>query len=511
MAKIIALYINELIKISRKVSTYVILGIMLIAMFAVGGILKYAQIRMDNMSRDSNIGQFMQQDLQSRIANDQNNLTDLNNQIAAATSDAQKQPLQLQAANLQNEIDSLNTSISMNISLYSDYFVALAIQDVASYKTELNNFQATPADTLTQAQTDEINLLTTLIPKMEDVVTTKDFNEYTSVINDKLNGDTSVTQIDKDIQLEQNNLRLQYNVTNEDSNNSFKRFKEGTTTADQIISNIGTARRSLAYNLDFLSNANSPVPLTTDRRAQITDQITVYDKQLDLGAVSSDNFTKMTTIFAVGIFMVELLLLMLAGSAISQETATGSIKSLIISPTKRWKIYVAKSLSLATVGVAAVILCYLVGLVVYGVYFGFSNVTPYIYTSAGSAKVMNFYWFSFLKLFVGLAPAAFYMVLALMLSTITRNTAASVGISIGILFGGMVGYPALAGILTGEWMKFLPFPNFTFAAKIFAFDPSAATMAGVSTSMTFGVIYILFTLFLMFYIGLDSFNRRDIK
>ena len=151
--------------------------------------------------------------------------------------------------------------------------------------------------------------------------------------------------------------------------------------------------------------------------------------------------------------------MILAGSAISQELSTGLIKSLVISPTKRCKIYVAKLLSLITVGVFSAAVCYVAGILAYGIFFGTGHISPYIYVSSGRALLMNFYLFTFEKLFVGLIPVLFYLVLALMLSTITRNTATSVGISIGIFFGGNVAYSILTGLLTGAWLKFLPFSN----------------------------------------------------
>lgn len=513
MNKIIALYINELIKISKKTSVYVILIIMVAAMFLTGGILKYAQIKMQNQSAKLNTSQFMKNDMESRLTNLQSQLTQTNQQIVSATDPAQKKQSEVNAADIGYQIDSLNTAINSDVYLYSKYYIALAIQDVASYKTEVNDLQALPAGTLTQAQKDRITLLTSLIPGMEKVITNKDFKKYTAIINEELNANIDITQSDKIIGSEQNDLRLKYNVTNEDQNNVHigRVMRIATTTPDDVISNIGIARRSLVYNLDFSVNQNAPVPLTNERRAQITDNITVFIKQLDVSAMSTDNFSYMKNILAVGTFMFELLLLILAGGAISQELATGSIKSLIISPTKRWKIYVAKFISLVTVGIIAAIICYLIGIVVYGVFFGLNTISPYIYTSSGNAMLMSFYLFSFTKLFIDLIPVGFYMVLALMLSTITRNTAASVGISIGVLFGGTIAYSILAGLLTGEWMKFLPFPNFDFASKIFTFDPSISPASGVTTTIAFSSIYIISTVCLMFYIGLDSFNRRDIK
>ncbi len=522
MTKIFILFVNELLKISKKLSVYIMLIIMIAGMFAATGIYKYSQASQENLQNQANSqngDDFTKTVMNRNLTDAQTQLSQTNAEIANA-SPAQKKQLEIEATDLQYNIDSINTAISMNVFLNSDYYLALAIQDVASYKTELNDLQAQPADTLTQSQKDEETLLTSLIPKMQDAVTNKDFKEYTEVINQKLNADTSLSQTDKDIQLEQNNLRLKYNVTKEEDNSASQGNVSTTVISvtfstppnpDDIITDIGTARKSLAYNLDFVANQSSPVSLTPERRAIITDDIAVYLKQLNTGATQTDNFSIMNGIMAVGIFFIELLLLILAGGAISQELSTGSIKSLVISPTKRWKIYVAKLLSLIAVGVIAAILCYAVGILVYGVFFGLSNASPYIYVSLGKALLMNFYLFTLAKLFLGLIPVVFYLVLALMLSTITRNTAASVGISIGVLFGGKIAYSILTSLLTGAWLKFLPFSNFDFASKVFAFDPSISASSGVNTSLAFSAIYMIAFICIMFYIGLDSFTRRDIK
>ncbi|HZK71278.1 MAG TPA: hypothetical protein VFD03_07135, partial [Clostridia bacterium] len=325
MAKIIALYINELIKISKKISVYVILVLMLASMFLTGGILKYAQDKMKSETTNPNIVQITKSDTESRLSNLQTQLTETNSKIASATS-TQKKQLEVDATNIGYQIDSLNTATNMNIYLYTDYYVAQAILAVASYKTEANTLQALPTSALTQAQKDNQTLLTLLIPRMEKVVANKDFNEYTAIINDKITANADMSQTDKDIQVEQNNLRLKYNVTNQDKNGILGRM-EISTTPDQVISKIGSARRTLASNLDFSASQSSPVPLTNERRAQIADNITVYIKQLDTGAIETNNFSLMNNILGIGTFMIIILLLILAGGAISQELSTGSIKS----------------------------------------------------------------------------------------------------------------------------------------------------------------------------------------
>jgi ABC-2 type transport system permease protein len=113
-----------------------------------------------------------------------------------------------------------------------------------------------------------------------------------------------------------------------------------------------------------------------------------------------------------------------------------------------------------------------------------------------------------------------YMSFAFMLSVLTRNTAAAVGISVAGYFGSGIVQGFLAFLPNYEFLKFLPFSNLTLQSRFFPFSNlmqslsyGGFSMGGTFTypSLTFSLVYLLVILFCMNYTAMDSFNRRDIK
>jgi len=117
---------------------------------------------------------------------------------------------------------------------------------------------------------------------------------------------------------------------------------------------------------------------------------------------------------------------------------------------------------------------------------------------------------------VGAITIIVFAAFALMLSTITRNTAASVAISIAFVFIGSAAVTVLKLFLSGEWLKFIPFNNIDISDRVF--PPIADTMGtsylqsgSQGIPLSFSLCYIAVIMFLIIYTGLDSFKRRDIK
>ena len=109
------------------------------------------------------------------------------------------------------------------------------------------------------------------------------------------------------------------------------------------------------------------------------------------------------------------------------------------------------------------------------------------------------------------------MLFAFMLSVITRNTAASVGISIGVYFGGSMAMGIVTQLFRGEWIKFIPFSNLSLSNKFFPYsgvNDILSEMTGVetvgSTSLAFSLCYLAVLCICLLYIAKDSFCRRDI-
>jgi len=125
--KIIALYKNELIKISRKVSTIIFMIIMIIGCFGVGGIMKFMEAQLNQYSNsyvDPTQMQRYTDDLTAQIQSQTTSLADLDKQIESMSDTPENQmalqSLKDQRANVSFQIEMMQTEIDRIIYRISE-------------------------------------------------------------------------------------------------------------------------------------------------------------------------------------------------------------------------------------------------------------------------------------------------------------------------------------------------------------------------------------------------------
>ena len=147
----------------------------------------------------------------------------------------------------------------------------------------------------------------------------------------------------------------------------------------------------------------------------------------------------------------------------------------------------AKLLSLLTVGILATLILYVVSVVSSAVWFGLDSFQPYVTASGGQAMEINALLYLLADAFVQFIDVFVFMLFAFMLSIITRNTAASVGIAIGVYFGGSMATAMVTQLFRGEWVNFLPFSNLSLSSRFFPYsgvNNMINSMMGVGTAGT---------------------------
>jgi ABC-2 type transport system permease protein len=313
--------------------------------------------------------------------------------------------------------------------------------------------------------------------------------------------------------LESNAIRLNNNYTG-----AYDPAKGFIDNSRQMLSQLEQFKQSLFYNIDRTGNGK---PLSPDDRVKFKNNAAVLTYKLnhhidvENETGSSSKTAAVEGMTGIGFFGILLLLIILAGSSVSQEIATGSIKSLIISPARRWKIFVAKYLSLITVGLIGALITFVIFSLTYGIFFGFDSGKSYINAHNGNAFEIPFYLYQLGGVLADCIKLLVFMTFALMLSVITRNTAAAVAVSIAIGLTFDIVTQFLQLLARGEWVRFLPFFNLDFKKTLFPSQlveyANPILGAAVKNSLLFMLIYTAVLLICMFYIALDSFNRRDIK
>lgn len=516
MHKFLALYTNEMIKISRKIVVIIILAIMIVGVIGFGGIMKLQQISVARQSGDTENKAWVKEQTKSQLDYLKNELSAIEQKIANATED-EKAQLEIDKETLKQQVELYQMAVDKGIDLGSGGFLATLLNDLMADKTQAAMIESIPVTQRTTEQTGQLMLLKQNITQYTAILDNGDFAKYIEIKNKSIDMDTTLISDEKKLKKDTNLLWLKLDPKGDAGS-------EGNgNQLSYALSQIEDYRRSLLYGIDYTSQTQFVKPLTPESRQKVENDLAVLmykaeNKMLetDFSSDSQMQSTAVTGMLGFGIFMLVCMMLILAGGSVSQEISTGSIKSLIISPTKRYKIFFAKLASLITVGVFSAFVLYLVTILMNGIYFGFASGDSYIFAVNGLALELNFYVYRLAFLAINFIDVLVYMMLAFMLSVITRNTAASVGISIAIYFGGNLANTFISLFAKGEWAKFIPFNNLSLQTRIFA-DP--LTNLGVNLfgtqyvvpSVLFSALYLAVMVVCMGYIALDSFNRRDIK
>jgi ABC-2 type transport system permease protein len=520
--KIVALYINELIKISKKISILIMLIIMVAGVFGLGGLLKLQEKSMAGYQDQGSMEQEwmleemerVKADLSGEKSNLESRLADLDPQTEGPAIMAAKENI----ASLEDQIETYQTAINEKIMILgSNNYLSNALYKIQDIKYELRQLENTPESNRDDTMLLERETLEQQLSGYENVIREKSFSSYLLLENDFIESDSSLTESQKEIQKER--LRLWQQL---DSSGGLEN-DQTNYQVENLLSQYETLSRSLDEKLDYTSY-EAIIPLTPDKYDELENKLAVLMYQIEHNLVSTQSSNPLAqsaldSMLGFGSFMIVLMMLILAGGSISQEIATGSIKSLIISPARRWKIFTAKVMSMISVSLAALLVLYVVAMLSHGIFFGFSSGQPYIFAVQGNASSIGFGLFQLAGLFVRLIDILIFMALAMMLSVLTRNTAAAVGISMAAYVGSSLAGQLLMLLPKAEWLKFLPITNLNLLDKFFPFRSlTSGFSSGISgmqtqsiTSLNFSLIYLAVVFVCMMYTALDSFNRRDIK
>lgn len=270
---------------------------------------------------------------------------------------------------------------------------------------------------------------------------------------------------------------------------TFKALTE--KTYKQTENRIKIAEYRLEHNLPPYASGNANMSLGSNRK--------VYDYM-------AGSFMQ---------FVITVMMVVIAGTSISSEISKGTIKFWSFTPNKRWKILLSKLVVSTVILIGMTIIASLISTVVGNIFFGAKNAQGYLYVSNGNVHEINYVLFSILYNLVGAIEIFVFMVFALMLSTVSRNSAVSVGLSIATYLGGATIMQIINLLVKVDWIKFIPFNNLSLQSRIFTSDVSYSASSMISgitgnISIGFSMAVLGVCVFLMIVTMFDSFRKRDI-
>ena len=294
--------------------------------------------------------------------------------------------------------------------------------------------------------------------------------------------------------------------------------KESTSVLDwktSLYNDIQAIKRNLRTGI----NNNTGKLLNLKEIAGLEDNLKIAEYRLEhnipvqsSGTSGRAMYDMFAPSFSLG--LISILMIMIAGASISTEISKGTIKFLLFTPNKRWNVLLSKVISAVAILLVLTILTAIIS-VVFGNIFFKEEATIYVYVSNGVVKAIPNMLYTVLYFLSSSIDILVYMLFAFMLSTVTRNTALTVGVSIACYIGSGIIMSLINQFITADWIKFIPFNNLGLADKIFANNISYMMMENAASmlnnvSIGFSVSVLVVCSGLMLITMFDSFNKRYI-
>lgn len=289
----------------------------------------------------------------------------------------------------------------------------------------------------------------------------------------------------------------------------------------------GYMRRVQSLQIGVDDRAYGNAPLTPHVEGIIKNEMNILMYQIEhteflmanTGVETSVRLTASTRSFNNSFSAMYLILtigmMILSASTVSQEMETGTIKALIISPTKRYKIILAKFVSLIMVALGLALVTVLWILMLSQFFFGSGSLPGLLINAGNSVLAFRPFMAAMVRLAASLVQLIIFMIAGMTLSTVLRHTAIAVGLSIGIFFGNMIAQLILLVTPFTERVRLLPFFNIDFSGRI-----GASLADWIFGDMfyshypylpfAYSAIYTAVLAFLLLWTCFDSFIRRDI-
>ncbi len=227
-------------------------------------------------------------------------------------------------------------------------------------------------------------------------------------------------------------------------------------------------------------------------------------KQMNADSYAEIDFWTVMGISNVLIGVVSMIVIIMAGSSIANEFSTGTIKFLLINPVKRWKIFLSKYVTIISMSVMLVLCFFFLNTCLSCILFGFGDITaPYLYLSGDTVQEFPGILFALWQYLIGSVNLIVMGTLAFAISSLMRNSAVAIGISVFAMLAGNTVVTFLGTVLQQDWARFFIFANTDLNAVM------AGT--GIFPNMTvgFSLCVIAVHMVIFFLTAWDGFMRRE--
>lgn len=483
---------NEFIKTIKKTSTKLMIILTLLAILGALGFTSLIKF-LNKVSEESSI--YYGIDIDETIAS-------LNSELTHNTSLSEQSKGYIQA-----EIDMYQLAKDNDVYFdnYYGYWKVDILYIIENEKYNLVDLKLQDADNA------KISKQQSKIDNLINVLKNDDYSGYIELQkqSEKASLDNKeITQKEYDLKIELLDITQRYEIN-----------KTGTledSWKNTVLDEITTLKNNLLNGID----SNTGKVLTVEKKQEQQDAITLDLYRLENNIPTTDSMTDYRTVYDymaisfTSIFL-SIMMIMITGSSISTEVSKGTIKFWTITPNKRWKIMLSKIVTAVFILLIMTLVISILSDIIGTIVYRDNPPQDYLYVKNGEVLSINHNIYTILYNLVNDIDIFMFMLFALMLSTVTRSTATSVGISIATYVGSGTIMSIINAFVKMDFIKFIPFNNLGLVDKIFPNSVSYITMETASTMLNqvtigFSVAVLAVCAILMLVTMFDSFNKRDI-
>ena len=479
---------NELTKIFKKKTIYITMLLIFLLMIFINCINKY--------SNSSSYSAYMYSE--SYINSIKEELSNLNPEKPSDVT---------LYINIKSELDLYNI---MEKYKDSDWKLSIINNRISPYITEINTYTygADKSEELAKKATEE----------MENIIAKLDENNWKYFANEDLKNANSRIE-----ELNRQKAQTQDTEIIKDLNNEIKKVEVEKEIAEYRL------KKDIPYGVDYLN-----VALT--RYQSASETLILYDiesKELEFEEQKEYNealATKEENKYIIetgvdinksdslkgslqnfysqyGIFIL-VVIIMIAGTIVSEEFNKGTIKLLLVKPYTRTQILLSKFLTVLIISAFVIVSTILMQILVGGILFGLGGIFEPVVVynlSTNAIQEINIFAYLGIQTLTQLPIIILLATLAFAISTIFSNSALAITVSLlGYMGASIINQLAIAYNLT--FMKYFVTMNWDLSQYLFGGLPYMEGM-NLITSIIICVVYLLIMLIPTFII----FKKKNIK
>ncbi len=205
------------------------------------------------------------------------------------------------------------------------------------------------------------------------------------------------------------------------------------------------------------------------------------------------------------ISVLGVLVIVIASGILAAEFSHGTVKFLLISPVKRWKIIVAKYFTVLSFAFILLVFTYLLNIIVAGIFSGFAGVNaPCLTVKNDVVYHGNSFLMMAVKYLVTSISVGVMATFAFAISSITRNSGLAIGLGVFLEMAGGTVITILSALNVSAG-RYLIFAN----TDLSSISKGAVYFIGQTVPFAIGVIAVYMVVFWL--TAWDGFVRRDVR